>query len=127
MAARMSGTPGEDRDPSLEDPGLEDPGLEDPRIGGSRLDPASRRTLSGWLLRVGGLLACAVLPWGLGLRSLHAMGGDAALVLSLGGMVATLTATCRRERIGGGSLNHWDQALAFNGASLLLHVVLRWS
>ena len=104
-------------------PGLS--GAPGERHGG--LDPASRRTLSGWLVRCGVLLLFAALPWGLGVRSLHETGGTAALAFSLGGVVAMVRATCRGERIGGGSLNRWDEALAFNGPSLLLHLVLRWA
>ncbi len=90
--------------------------------GLASLDAASVRAVHWFLLRLGAL---AVLALGLCLTSARSL-RDALAVLSfacaIGGLVSMQFAKLRREPFGRGSLNGWDEALAFVAASRLAHL-----
>lgn len=88
----------------------------------SSLDPASRRRAAWFALRCLALAAWAFGPWLAGGQSFQ----DCAVLLefacSTGGFVSMLFARLRGEPPWRGSLNSWDEALAFVAVSRLAHL-----
>ena len=86
------------------------------------LDPASRRRAAWFALRCLALTAWAFGPW---LASEQSFQGCAVLLefaCSTGGFVSLLFARVRGEPPWQGSLNGWDEALAFVAVSRLAHL-----
>lgn len=89
---------------------------------GRSLDPASRRRAGWFALRCLALAAWAFGPW---LASGQPFQGCAVLLefaCSIGGFVSMLFARVRGEPPWQGSLNGWDEALAFVAVSRLAHL-----
>lgn len=85
------------------------------------LDPASRRKAIGFALRCLALAAWTFGPW---LASGQSFQGCAVMMefaCSIGGFVSMLFARLRGEPPWQGSLNGWDEALAFVAVSRLAH------
>lgn len=91
---------------------------------GAALDPASRAVARWFALRLGMLASFALLPCLAGARSLHDGAGLLSFACSLGGTISMLTAACRRQPMGQGPLNAWDESLAFIAASRLAHLAM---
>jgi hypothetical protein len=87
------------------------------------LDARSRLAVGGAFRRSLVLLACVVSPWPLGLCSLADVGASLPLAFNFASLVVMAAAASRREQAGRGSLNGWDEALAFNGIALFIRVV----
>ena len=86
------------------------------------LDPASRRRATWFALRCLALAAWAFGPW---LASGQSFQGCAVLLefaCSTSGFVSMLFARLRGEPPWQGSLNGWDEALAFVAVSRLAHL-----
>ncbi len=86
------------------------------------LDSASRRRAAWFALRCLALTAWAVGPW---LASGQSFQGCAVLLefaCSIGGFVSMLFARLRGEPPWQGSLNGWDETLAFVAVSRLAHL-----
>ena len=85
------------------------------------LDPASRRRAAWFALRCLALAAWAFGPWLASGQSFQ----DCAVLLefacSIGGFVCMLLARVRGEPPWQGSLNGWDEALAFVAVARLAH------
>lgn len=89
-----------------------------------RLDPLSR-AMAGWFLaRLGFVAALALLPCVATGRPLREGMGLAVFACALGGTVSMLFAALRQEPMGRGSLNGWDESLAFIAASRLAHAAM---
>lgn len=88
------------------------------------IDPASRQRAIWFLVRFLGVAALAFAPCLAGGRTLRDAAALLALACSLGGMVSMVFAKLSREPLGRGSLNGWDEALAFVAASRLAHFAL---
>ncbi len=89
-----------------------------------RLDPLSR-AMAGWfLVRLAFVALLALLPCLVTERPLRDGIGLAVFACALGGTVSMLFAVLKREPMGQGSLNGWDESLAFIAASRLFHAAL---
>ena len=86
------------------------------------LDPGSRRIAGWFLVRVYGLGAFALLPCLTGTQSLQDAAGLMSFVCACGAVVSTMFARIRLEPFARGSLNGWDEALAFIAVSRLAHM-----
>ncbi len=87
------------------------------------LDPRSRRAIIEFLARLLGLSVIALGPFLFNSRPLHNTTGMLSLACALGAMFSTIRAVSRGDVIGRGSLNKWDEALAFVAVSRLAHLV----
>ncbi len=85
------------------------------------IDPASRHKIVWFLARFLGFAAFALAPCVVSGRTLREAAMLLALACSLGGLVSMVFASLCREPFGRGSLNGWDEALAFVAASRLAH------
>ncbi len=87
-------------------------------------DPASRHRAVWFVIR---LLALATLTFGpcftMG-RSFQDAAGLLSLACSMGGFVSVIFAKLSGEPFGQGSLNGWDESLAFVAASRLAHFAM---
>jgi len=88
------------------------------------LDPVSRHRATWFLVRTLCFAGLAFGPCLVGTRSLQ----DCAVLLSLacamGGFVSMVFAKLAGEPFGQGSLNGWDEALAFVAVSRLAHFTM---
>jgi len=93
-----------------------------PAIGPvSSLDPVSRRRVAGFVFR---FLVFAMLTYEPCLtngRSIQGANALLTLVCALAAIVSMVFAKLSREPFGQGSLNRWDEALAFVAVSRLTH------
>lgn len=99
---------------------MSDDPREQPRA--RRLDDQSRQAVGRFLGRLGSLSAVAAFwmcmvpamaPW---------RAGTLAMAYALGAMFAVTAAATRGEGLARGSLNGWDEALAFAALSRLAHL-----
>jgi len=86
------------------------------------LDPASRRRATWFVLRCLALAAWAFGPWLAGGQSFQGCAVLLGFACSTGGFVSMLFARLRGEPPWQGSLNGWDEALAFVAVSRLAHL-----
>jgi len=87
----------------------------------SSLDPVSRRRVAWFVFR---FLVFAMLAYGPCLingRSVQGANALLTLVCALAAIVSMVFAKLSREPFGKGSLNGWDEALAFVAVSRLTH------
>jgi hypothetical protein len=91
----------------------------------NRLDQRSQLMVSGAWRRAMVLAACVLSPWVFGLCSLDQAEHSLPLAFSLASIIAMIAARARQEQPGRGSLNGWDEALAFNGIAALAHMLQR--
>lgn len=71
-------------------------------------------------------LCCIVLAgviWVSGERTFLHLGQSLQFVWSTAAMWTMILALARRERVGGPTLNHWDEGMSFNCLSLGLHLL----
>lgn len=87
------------------------------------LDPGSQRVTRWFLARVYGLAALALLPCVTGTQSLQDAAGLMSFACACAAVVSTTFARVRLEPFARGSLNGWDEALAFIAVSRLAHMV----
>lgn len=87
------------------------------------LDPASRRRAAWFAWRCLALAAWAFGLWLAGGRSFQDCAALLDFACGIGGCVSMLFARMRGEPLCRGSLNGWDEALAFIAASRLAHLV----
>ncbi len=86
------------------------------------LDPVSRRRAAWFALRCLALAAWAFGPWLAGGRSFQGCAALLDFACGIGGFVSMLFARMRGEPLCQGSLNGWDEALAFIAVSRLAHL-----
>ena len=86
------------------------------------LDPGDMQAVQGFLLRTGIFVLYAVLPWLLGIRPPAEVPARLLMLFSMGALFAMVVALCLGEKAGRGRLNRWDEAMAFNGLALLVHL-----
>lgn len=102
--------------------------MNDPRLPAitsvGALDPLSRHRIVWFVVRLGGLAALAFGPCLSGARSAQDATALLSLACSIGGIVSMVFAKLGREPLGQGSLNGWDEALAFVAASQLVHFAI---
>ena len=88
-----------------------------------RADEASRRSVQGCLRR-GLMLATVSLAASLaGAHSFVRTCNDVSGTFTFASLILMIIAAHRHEQAGRGSLNRWDEALAFNAVALLVHLV----
>lgn len=88
------------------------------------LDPASRQRAAWFAWRCLALAAWAFGPWLAGGRSFQDCAALLDFACGIGGMVSMLFARVRGEPLCLGSLNGWDEALAFVAVSRLAHLAV---
>ena len=79
--------------------------------------------LRGFAMRLAGLLLIAMLPALMGRRPMTASLGYLATYCALGAILNLGRAAGRKQTVGAGPLNHWDEALAFVALSRLVRVM----
>lgn len=86
-----------------------------PRAGRSlaAVDPQSARRAEWFVIRVLALMALTAGPCLTGARPWQDAAGLLSLACAVGATVSTFFAAIRREPLGRGSLNGWDETLAF--------------
>jgi len=90
------------------------------------IDPVSRHRAAWFVIR---LLMLAVLTFGPCFtlaRSFQDAAGLLSFACSMGGFVSMIFAKLSGEPFGQGSLNGWDEALAFVAASRLAHFAVHF-
>ncbi len=93
------------------------------RVQPWRLEEASRRCLHGCLRR-GLMLATVSLAASLaGAHDVIRTCNDLTGTFTFASLILMVIALYRHEQAGRGSLNLWDEALAFNAFALLAHLV----
>ena len=89
------------------------------------LDDRSRQILRTWIFSLLCIAGFVVIPCLLG----SFPPGEVCIRLSnsfvFAGFALIILALLRRERAGEGSLNSWDQSVAFNGVAVLVHLLNR--
>lgn len=90
----------------------------------ARLDPASRRVAFLFLFRLGCLAALALASCLVGVRTPHQGLQFLTLACKFGAVVAGVFGALRRASFARGSLNSWDEALAFLAAHWLAHAAV---
>lgn len=85
------------------------------------LDAVSQRRLFWFLVRLCGLAGLAFGPCLGGVRTLQDALAVLSLACGLGALVGAAFARLRREPFACGSLNGWDEAMAFIAVSRLAH------
>lgn len=85
------------------------------------IDAASLDRVVWFAVRLGGLAALAFVPCLTGARSAQEAAALLSLACGVGGFVSLAFARLRGEPPWQGSLNGWDEALAFVAASRLAH------
>lgn len=89
------------------------------------LDRQSRQAVRWLLLRLWSVALIALLGTYLENKpSARAFAGLISLTCAIGAMVCAVVAALHREAFARGSLNTWDEALAFVALSRLAHVAL---
>lgn len=91
----------------------------------SHLDVGSKHTIRRWSTFTFILSIFVALPWLLGLRSFSETCDSFATASTVAAIVTMCAAAARGEQAGKGSLNGWDEALAFNALSLLVRMLHR--
>ena len=91
-----------------------------------RLDELSRQVVHRCLVRLSVLSLLLLTPWLLGLRSFAQITGSLSEDFTLIAMITMIIALWRRETPGRGSLNNWDESLAFNAFAVLAHMLHRF-
>lgn len=86
------------------------------------VDAVSRHRATWFVIRLGGLAALAFGPCLTGGHSVQEAAAMLSFACSLGGFVSMAFARLRGEPPWQGSLNGWDEALAFVAASRLAHL-----
>ena len=97
--------------------------LQAAAVSHGRMDPGSRRTLARFVFRLCCLTFFIVLPYFAGLRSFSVMLELLSTFTSVGSIFCTVLALLCGEFLGRGSLNHWDEALAYMALTRLVHVI----
>lgn len=90
------------------------------------LDPVSRHRATWFLVRTLCFAGLAFGPCFVGTRSLQDGAGLLSLACAMGGFVSMVFAKLAGEPFGQGSLNGWDEALAFVAASRLAHFAMHF-
>jgi hypothetical protein len=88
-----------------------------------RLDQRSRQAVAGFLLRLCGVSITGLWPYLAGAQPLYDDVGTLSALCAIAGTVGLAWAMLGRETFGRGSLNRWDEALAFVALSRLWHLV----
>lgn len=90
------------------------------------LDPVSRHRAAWFAIRLLMLAALTLGPCFTMGRPLQDAAGLLSLACSIGGIVSMIFAKLSGEPLGQGSLNGWDEALAFVAAARLAHLALHF-
>lgn len=85
------------------------------------IDTASRDRVAWFVVRLGGLAALTFGPCFTGAQTIRDAAALLSLACSMGAVVSTAFARLGGEPPFQGSLNGWDEALAFIAASRLAH------
>lgn len=85
------------------------------------IDAVSLDRTVWFVVRLGGLAALAFAPCLTGARPVQEAAALLSLACGMGGFVSMAFAQLRGEPLWQGSLNGWDEALAFIAASRLAH------
>ena len=88
-----------------------------------QLDQSSRRAVQRWSVLACGLLLVVLLPWIGGRSSLDQVSAGLSTIFTMASIVTMLLAIRAGEPAGKGSLNRWDEAIAFNALALLAHIL----
>ena len=91
------------------------------------LDPASRLMAFWFVTRLGGLVLLTWLPCLTGTRTPQEAVALLSFACSVGAAVCFFYASLRRVPLGQGSLNGWDEGMAFIAASRLVHLALAFT
>ena len=89
------------------------------------LDPASRRRASRFLLQILLLTGLVSWPYLAHKQSLQGLTASLASIFALGAMFSALFTSLRREPFAKGSLNGWDEVLAFIALSRLADAAMQ--
>ncbi len=89
----------------------------------ARLDALSRQTIRSWWLRACVLYGFVLVSCVLLARPFQEVCGSLVAASTIAAVIATLFAIMRREHAGHGSLNRWDEAMAFNGVAVLARML----
>lgn len=100
---------------------MSDPSQPAIRLMGS-LDPVSRQRAAWFVIRLLLLAALALGPCFTRGRPLQEAAGLLSLACAIGGLVSMIFAKLSGEPFGQGSLNGWDEALAYVAVSRLAHL-----
>jgi hypothetical protein len=89
------------------------------------LDSQSRRSIYEFTIQL--FFGCTVVlaPCIIGLRPWAGAAQLLALIFSLNSVANFWRAILKAEKMGGPSLNRWDEAIAFTGCSYLIHAIIR--
>lgn len=88
----------------------------------AQLDDRSRSAAHRFLIRIASLSAVAMVLHLLGSQPFREFPSFLSLTFSYGGVIAAVQASMRQEIPGQGSLNGWDELLAFIALSRLGHL-----
>ena len=88
-----------------------------------RLDRSSQIAVRGCMERAFLMSAFMLVLWMLGIRSFAQVCASLPVAFNLAAGVAIILALRHREQAGRGSLNRWDEALAFNGIAVLARIL----
>ena len=88
------------------------------------IDPVSRHRAVWFAFRVGCLVVLAFGPCLAGARTLQGAAAILTVACGLCGFVSMMFARMRNEPLWCGSLNGWDEALAFVAVSRLAHLAM---
>jgi len=88
------------------------------------IDPVSRHRAAWFVIRLLMLAALTLGPCFTMGRPFQDAAGLLSLACSVGGIVSMIFARLSGEPLGQGSLNGWDEALAFVATSRLAHLAL---
>ena len=89
-------------------------------------DDQSRQIVREFLIQSGFGLAMMIVVFATGLQTGPEAGAATVRVFTFYSLIDLCRAYCGRERIGGPSFNHWDQAAACNLCALGIDLVLKW-
>jgi hypothetical protein len=89
-------------------------------------DDQSRQVVRELLMQVGFGTAIMIATFAVGLQTGPQIGAAAVRVFTFYSVIDFCRACCRRERMGGPSFNHWDQAAACNLIAIGIDLILKW-
>jgi len=90
------------------------------------IDPVSRHRAAWFVIRLLTLAALTLGPCFTMARPFQDAAGLLSLACSIGGIVSMIFAKLSGDPVGQGSLNGWDEALAFVAASRLAHFAVHF-
>ena len=89
-------------------------------------DDQSRQVARELLIQVGFGTAVMAAVFAAGVQTGPQIGAATVRVFTFYSLIDCIRAAMRRERIGGPSLNHWDQAAACNLFAVSVDMIMRW-